>query len=198
MNGLVRGSAVASIAGGLLLIAACVYRSTLPRGCIGDECLTQPQRGDTSLGVLLATAAALLLVAAGIGLLVQLHRSRRLGLLGGVGLALAGLGSASLVAGGVAAGIFGPDFEAMPAFVIPGVALVALGMVVLAVALLRSHYLPVRASVALLVGAALLVLVNEQTAAVLFAVPFGLAWVLVGVAEWRLVRTRESLPAASV
>jgi len=196
MDGLVRGSAVASVTGGLLLIAACVYRSTLPRGCIDEECLTQPQRGDTPLGTLLATAAALLLVAAGIGLIVQLLRSKRLGRLGGIGLVLAGLGVVSLVAGGVAAGIYGPDFAAMPAFVLPGVGLIALGIVVLAVALLRSRYLPAWASATLLVGGALLILVNEQTARVLFAVPFGLAWVIVGVAEWRLAQRRESLPAA--
>jgi hypothetical protein len=197
-EGLVRGSAVASITGGLLLIAACVYRATLPRGCIDEECLTRPMRGDTSFGTLLATAASLLLVAAGVGLLVQLQRTQRLGRLGMVGLALAGLGVVSLVAGGVGTGIYGPDFWAMPAFVIPGIALIALGMVVLAVALLRSRYLPVWASVALLVGAALLILGNEQTAAVLFAVPFGLAWMLVGVAEWRLVQSGESLPAVRV
>jgi hypothetical protein len=69
---------------------------------------------------------------------------------------------------------------------------------VLAVALLRSRYLPAWASAALLVGGALLILVNEQTARVLFAVPFGLAWVLVGVAEWRLAQRRGSLPAAGV
>src|SRR6478752_7012974 len=95
MVGLVRGSAVASITGGLLLIASSVYRSTLPRGCIDEECLTQPERGDTSLGMLLASAAALLLVAAGIGLIVQLLRSKRLGRLGGIGLVLAGLGVVS-------------------------------------------------------------------------------------------------------
>ena len=196
MDGLVRSSAVASVTGGLLLIAASVYRSTLPRGCIDEECLTQPQRGDTSLGTLLSAVAALLLVAAGIGLIVQLQRSKRFGRIGAVGLVLAGLGIVSLVAGGAAVGIYGPDFAAMPAFVLPGVGLIALGMVVLAAALLRSRYLPAWASVALFVGGALLILVNEQTARVLFAVPFGLAWILVGVAEWRLVQRRESLPAA--
>jgi hypothetical protein len=194
MEALVRGSAVASITGGLLLIASSVYRSTLPRGCIDEECLTQPERGDTPLGTLLAMAAALLLVAAGIGLIGQLQRSRRLGRLGVVGVVLVVLGLVALGGGGVATAMYGSDFEAMPAFVIPGVVLVALGMVVLAMTLLRSRYLPAWASAPLLVGSALLLLVNEQTARVLFAVPFGLSWIVVGLAEWRLARHAETLP----
>ncbi len=196
MNALVRGSAAASITGGLLLVASSVYRSSLPRGCIDQECLTRPERGDTPLGVLRAAAAALVLLAAGVGLIGQLHRKRLLGRLGVVGVVLVVVGVVSLAGGAVAQGIYGSDFEAMPAFVLPGVVLVASGMVVLAVTLFRSRYLPAWASVPLLLASALLLLVNEQTARVLFAVPFGLSWIVVGLAEWRLGR-RGAMPRTS-
>jgi hypothetical protein len=76
--------------------------------------------------------------------------------------------------------------NAMPAFVIPGIVLLAVGVVMIAVVILRSRVLPRWAGIPLLIGAAFLLLANEQTAAVLLVVPLGIAWALVGIALWRL------------
>jgi hypothetical protein len=92
----------------------------------------------------------------------------------------------------VPATIFGPGVDAIPLFVIPGIVLVAVGAVLVAVVVIRSRVLPRWAGFSLLIGAAMLLLANEQTAAILFAVPFGIAWLLVGAALWQGSRNAAS------
>ena len=186
MDVLDRGAAICAVSGGLLWSAFCVYTATLPRGCVGEECSIRSMRDSDTLSDLLFLAGAVLLIIAGIGLVVRLRRRGRLGRVGLVGLGAVVAGVGSLAVGGLlAALVYGPDFEAMPAFVIPGVILVVVGVVLLAVAVLRSGILPRWAGVSLMVAAALLLLANDQTAAVLFGLPFGIAWILVGVAQLR-------------
>ncbi|RIK14719.1 MAG: hypothetical protein DCC50_10375 [Acidobacteria bacterium] len=74
-----------------------------------------------------------------------------------------------------------PDWDGMPLLVGPGIMLVVLGLVVLAVVVWRSRVLPRGLVVAVLLTALLLPLANEQTRLVLLAVPFGLAWAAAGV-----------------
>ena len=81
--------------------------------------------------------------------------------------------------------IFGSGIDPIPLFVIPGLALAVVGAGLLAVVVIRSGVLPRWAGYSLLIGAGMLLLANEQTAAVLFAVPFGIALLLVGAALWR-------------
>jgi hypothetical protein len=188
-----RTTAIVVVGGGTCWIAACIYRSTLPRGCIADECLSRPMRGDTALGTTLFILAAIMIIAAGIGLLIHIQRRGRLGRLGVAGVYSCVVGIALLVTGRlVTATIFGPDFDAIPVFVIPGIVLVAVGAVLVAVVVIRSRVLPRWAGFSLLIGAGMLLLANEQTAAVLFAVPFGIAWLLVGAALWRGSRNAAS------
>jgi hypothetical protein len=150
-------------------------------------------RGDTALGTTLFILAAIMIIAAGIGLLIHIQRRGRLGRLGVAGVCSCVVGIALLVTGRlVTATIFGPDFDAIPVFVIPGIVLVAVGAVLVAVVVIRSRVLPRWAGFSLLIGAGMLLLANEQTAAVLFAVPFGIAWLLVGAALWRGSRSAAS------
>jgi hypothetical protein len=184
-----RWTSICAVLGGLLWAVACSYRATLPPGCVGDACLVRSMRGDTPLGSALFGAAALLLLGAGAGLLLLVHRHTGLGRLGLVGLVAAATGVALLAAALVLVVLLAVvDDDVMPRLVVPGVALVALGGVLVAVVLVRSPLLPRWAAVALLVGAALLVLANEQDARVLLAVPFGLAWVVVGLGLRRPAR----------
>ena len=74
------------------------------------------------------------------------------------------------------------DFAAMPALVIPGLGFVVVGVVLTSAAVIRSQVVSRWAGAALIVGAGLVLFANEQTEAVLFAAPFGLAWIAVGVA----------------
>jgi hypothetical protein len=191
-----RATAIVAVGGGICWIAAWIYHSTLPRGCVGDAC--GPMRGDTPLGVTLQIVAAIMILVAGIGLLIHIQRRGRLGRLGVAGVSCCVVGVALLGSAGlVPATIFGPDIDAIPFFVIPGVALAAVGFVLVAVVVIRSRVLPRWAGYSLLIGAGMLLLANEQTEAVLLAVPFGIAWILVGAALWRGRSAAPALESAS-
>ena len=68
-----------------------------------------------------------------------------------------------------------------------------MGLALVAWTVLRSRVVPTWAGVGLLVGAVLLLGTNEQTAAVLLAVPFGVAWLATGAAL--MLRRHEGAPA---
>jgi hypothetical protein len=72
--------------------------------------------------------------------------------------------------------------------VVPGVALLALGLVLVAVVVIRARVLPTALSVLLLAGVLTLPFANEQTSRILLAVPFALTWLGAGL----LLRTHES------
>lgn len=182
-----RVTSMCALTGGTAWIAAAVYRSTMPRGCIDEECASRPMRGETPLGTTLWLVAVCLMVAAGVGLLISLQRRDELSRSGVLGVASCVAGVALLGTGLLTARLF-PGFAegAMPAFVIPGLVLVAAGLVAAAVVILRSRMLPRWAGTALLIGAVLLLFSNEQNARVLLAVPLGIAWILLGAAVWRL------------
>ncbi len=118
-------------------------------------------------------------------LVVLVRRAGRFGTLGKAGTVLALLGVSILVVSGlVQAMVFEGDFLLMPYFVVPGIAALIIGFVLLAVTLLRSSVLPRWAAVSLLVGAVTMMGANEQTRAAWLAIPFGLAWIAVGYALW--------------
>ncbi len=153
-------------------------------------------REDTALGVTLQVVAAIMIFAAGIGLVIHIQRRGQLGRLGVAGVCSCVVGGALLVAAG-----FVPEtisgIDAIPFFVLPGLALVVIGTLLVAVVVIRSRVLPRWAGYSLLIGAGMLFLANEQTAAVLFAVPFGIAWILVGAALWRDKNAASAFRSAS-
>lgn len=173
-----------AILGGAAWATACVIHASQPSGCVGDtDCSRVAMREATYAASLLLAAAGALLVGSGGGVLWLIRRQGRLGRGAVLGAASAAVGVLLLVvAVTVQALFFDGDFALMPAFVVPGIALLAVGLALVGWSVLRSGVLPRWAGMSLALGAVLLLGANEQTDAVLLAVPFGLAWLATGLA----------------
>lgn len=185
-----------AVAAGLTVALAVYLQSLEPVGCIGAGCEGHAMRDSpTSVTVLLGLGGALL-VASVLGFGTLLRRRGRLGRLGVLGCGLLVAGAAVLAAGGVFSVLFpGPSEDAMPGFVIPGFGATALGLFLVAVAVFRSRLLPSWSVALVVIGVVTMVLVNEQTSRVLFAIPFCLAWTVAGLV---LVRSSaDDLPVPS-
>jgi hypothetical protein len=181
----IRWTGAAAEVGGVLWIVATVIHALRPIGCVAEECAVRPMRESSVLEGVLTLVAFLLFAVAAAALVVLVHRAGRFGKLGKGGAVLALVGVFDLVlASLVQALVFDGDFLLMPYFVIPGVAALILGFVLLGVTVLRSGVLPRWAAVSLLLGTGAMVGFNEQTNAAWLAIPFGLAWVAVGYALW--------------
>jgi len=176
---------VCSLVGGAAWTAACFVHNSLPQGCIDAECDGHAMRGSSPVATALFVVAGLMLAGAGVGLLL-LARERNGGLgraavaagvCGALGLLL--LGSAAVVSA------VDNDWNGMPGLVVPGVLLLAAGLVLLAVAVIRARVVPVWCSALLLASALVLPFANEQTSRILLAVPFGVCWALLGVVVLR-------------
>jgi hypothetical protein len=140
-------------------------------------------RSATTGTSLLVALAGLMMFASGAGLLLLIRRHSRLGWTGVVGATACGVGVVTLaVAAGLQELLYDGDFPWMPAFVGPGVIALVAGLALVGWTVLRSRVVPPSVALSLLIGAVLLVGANEQTAAVLLAVPFGLAWLATGAA----------------
>ena len=184
---LLRWSGVAAILGGLLCALAAVLHSLEPTGCIGLECDTRAMRSATGLVSVLGAVATVFILIGMAGLMVMARRSRRHRKLANAGLITAAAGFAILLlAALIQAVFFSGDFPWMPFFVIPGLVAVIAGFVLIGVFILRSGLLPRWLGIFLVVSSVLLLAANEQTAAVLFAVPFGLAVATVGFFMWTI------------
>jgi len=186
---------LAAMAGGLLWTVGFLVHSAQPRGCIAEECSTRPMRDAPGYVNVLWVLALILLGVGGLALILLLRKAGRSWRLGKAGLIVAGAGMVILLLGPLP--LSASQREAwMPIFVIPGLVLIVIGFVLLGVAVLRAHVLPTWAALALLGGALLMLLGNEQTARALLFVPFGLAWVAVGFTLWFRLgnRGREAIP----
>jgi hypothetical protein len=162
---------------------------------VGSECDYLPMRSASTGTAVLVAVAAVMMIACGTLLLLLVRRRSELGRTGLLGAAACGLGIGLLaLATGVQALVYDGDFPWMPAFVGPGVAALVVGLALVAWTVLRSRVVPTWAGVALLVGAVLLLGTNEQTAAVLMAVPFGVAWLATGAAL--MLHRSEGTPAS--
>lgn len=171
-----------AVPAGACWTAASLTHASQPTGCVGEGCALTTMRESAPLTVLLLVVAGGLLVASGAGVLVLLHRHGRLARSGRVGAAAVAVGLAVLAVAALVNEVFyDGDFPLMPAFVLPGAVLVAAGLGAVGWTLLRSRLLPRWVSALLVVGALLLPVANEQTSAVLLAVPFGVAWAVAGV-----------------
>lgn len=177
-------TAVAAVLGGAAWSTAAVLHARQPVGCVGDAaCGLTPMREATTATSVLMGVAGVLMALSGVGLLRVVRRATGLTVPARVGATLAGLGVALLAtAVTVQEAAYDGDFPGMPWLVGPGVVALALGVLLIGGAVLRSPVLPRWTGAVLMVSAALLVLSNEQTTAVLLAVPFGLSWAAMGVA----------------
>ncbi|MDQ3029061.1 MAG: hypothetical protein M3R09_03305, partial [Actinomycetota bacterium] len=115
---------------------------------------------------ILSLGAFLLFAIAAVALVVLVRRAGRFGKLGKAATVLALVGVCVLVIASLfQALVFDGDLPLMPYFVIPGIAALIVGFVLLAVTVLRSGVLPRWAAASLLVGALAMTGFNEQTAA---------------------------------
>ncbi len=169
------------VAGGTTLIALTRRHASLPEGCVGDGCLTHPMRGTATGEAPLGVVTAVLLGIAAVAVLVVASRTRPLGKLGGAALACAAGASAFWAASAVVTTTIDGDVPWMPLLVLPAVALFVAAAVLLGVVLLRAKLVPTWLAVAVVATASLLLLAYEQTALVLFAVPFGAVCVVLGL-----------------
>jgi hypothetical protein len=182
---LLRWSGVAAILGGSLCAVAAVLHSLEPSGCIGLECDTRSMRSATAVVSALGAAASLFILIGMAGLIVMARRSGRHRKLANAGLITVAVGFAVLLLGVlIQAVFFSGDSPWMPFFVIPGVIAVIAGFLLIGVFILRSGILPRWLGIFLVVSSVLLLAANEQTAAVLFAIPFGLAVATIGFFMW--------------
>lgn len=142
-------------------------------------------RSATPLVSALGAAAALFILVGMAGLVVMAWSSGRHTKLANAGLITAAAGFAILLIGVlIQAVFFGGDLPWMPFIVIPGVVGVIVGFVLIGIFILRSGLLPRWLGIFLVASAVLLLAANEQTAAVLFAIPFGVAVTTVGFFMW--------------
>jgi hypothetical protein len=177
-----RVTGAVAVLAGVLLAAGAWVQSRQPVGCVGDACDTQPMRDSpTSVSVLVAIGGVAL-IASALGLALLMQRRGRLGGLGAWGAALSVVGIGLFAAGAVIqAALADGNLSAMPAFVGSGVALLSIGLLLLAVAVLRSRTLPVWWFVLMAVTVVLIPFGNEQTSAILLDIPVALTWALGGV-----------------
>ena len=138
-------------------------------------------RGDSTTAVALFLVAGVMLAISAIGMLLLARRVGGLGPIGAAALSAGGLGCALLIVAGIISGFVDNDWGGMPALVVPGVVLLAVGAALLGWVALRVNLLPMWVSLTLVGTALLLPFANEQTSRILLAVPFGAAWVVAGV-----------------
>ncbi|WP_457191192.1 hypothetical protein [Nocardioides sp. P5_E3] len=184
MSTLKAATGAGAVFGGVAWMGACLELASLPEGCVGDECVTQPQRDWSTLATSLSFLGFGLMAASAIGMLLLALRAsggrrsrlaRAAALVGAAGVAL-------LVTAGVLAAL-GVRFmdDAMPGFVVPGLALCVVSAVLTAWLVVQTRVLPLWVGVVLAVAAAVALGANEQKDTILVGVPLGAAWLLAGV-----------------
>lgn len=184
--GLSRAAAIAAMLAGLCVGLAAIAHSLQPIGCIAEECAVRTMRTSTTLVAVLAAAGTVFIVLtfAGVVLLAR-RRSQSTGP-ARTGVLLLAVGvSVLLFAGAIQALRPHDDMPWMPLLVLPGMLTVIGGLIVSAVFWAASGLLPRWLGVLLGVSAGVLVVANEQTAAVLLALPLALTLVIAGVTLWR-------------
>lgn len=194
LSNVIRWSGLAALLGGVLIVAYAVIVASMPRGCIGDECAFWQMRDTGSADALLLFG--LLFVAAGaVGLMLRLREIGRFGWLGRSGGIVGAVGFVLLVLAGVTGAITDGMSPLMPVFVVPGLLAVIAGLLLLGVAVLRTRVLPLWVDLLLIVSLLAMVGFNDQNWRALMAVPFGVAWVVVGYVLWSEKRAPARQPA---
>jgi hypothetical protein len=149
--------------------------------CIDQGCVDTTMRGSTPVDQMLFALAGLMLACTGLGCLRLTMERQGLGRLGVVAAATGGVGLLLLAAAGVVSTFIDDDWDGMPGLVVPGILLLAAGLVLVAAVVIRARLVPVALSSMLLATALLLPVANKQTSRILLAVPFGLCWLGLGV-----------------
>lgn len=178
---LIRWSGPSAAVGGTLLVAFSALAATKREGCIGEDCLTSSMRSYGDIAPL--AVAAFILIAVGFaGLGVQARATTGRGPLWKWGPLLAAVGAAALILG-IASNAVSENLP--PFFVVPGLIALVAGFLLISVHVLRAKVLPQWSAWLLLIGTLALAGTNDQNAQVLLMVPFGLAWIAIGLLQWR-------------
>ena len=171
----------AAMLGGALGALGAFLHNLQPIGCIGMDCSTGALRAATGIVPVAGSAASLLTLVGIAGMTLLARRSGRHRKLANAGLITAAAGFILLFAGEIIqSGFFAGDFPGMPFFVIPGLLGVIAGFLMIGLLILRSGIFPRWLGIFFVVSAVALLAANEQTPAVLLAMPFGLAMVAAG------------------
>lgn len=173
-----------AVVGGTAWVAGCLVLSSLPEGCVGDECLIRPQRSWSMLATSLVFLGFGFMAVSALGMSVLALRASGPGRsrLARAAVLVGAAGVTLLVTGGVLAALELPGMEdAMPGFVVPGLALCVVAAVLTAWLVVRTGVLPPWVGAVLAVGAATALGANEQKDSILLAAPAGAAWALAGV-----------------
>ncbi len=163
---LIRWGGLAAMVGGALWVVVFTIYALRPSG----PGLEPPYRSFE--GLYLPNLVAVVLIVAGI---VALHaRLRSLyGRVGTVGFVLALVGAAVLVISGAS----------WPWELVGAIALL-LGSLLMGMAIVVANAPPRWGAIALIVGSLVFFLYNTETARVWFALPYGVAWIVVGYLLW--------------
>lgn len=187
----------AAILGGVLWVLGASLHSLQPHGCLGQECATRAMRTTTGLVSFLVVTASVLLVVGIAGLILMARRSQGRTKQATAGMLLVAIGLATLLAVGVIQSLFfNGDLPVMPFIAIPAMAVVAVGLLLIGIFVLRSGVLPRWLAIFFIVSSVALVLANEQSAAVLLYIPFGLAMAVAGYLMGSGGTQRSAAPAA--
>ena len=180
-----RWAGAAAMLGGVLCVLAAFLHNLEPIGCIGLECETRSMRSSTGIVPLAAAAASLLILVGVAGMTLLARRSGQYLKLANAGLITAAAGFILLFTGAlIQMAFFAGDFPGMPYVVIPGLLAVIAGFLMIGVFILRSGVLPRWLGIFFVVSTVALLAANEQTPAVLLAIPFGLAMAAAGYYMW--------------
>ena len=166
---------------GLSWTAACLVHNSRPQGCVGDACLTGQMRGSTSAAEALFILAGALLAISVAGLLLLVRRVGGLDRVGRVGGLACAAGLSLFLAAGITIAFINSNWDGMPLLVIPGLALLVAGLLLVGWTVWRAKIIPPILSLVLIASVLLLPFANEQTSQLLLAVPFGLACTATGV-----------------
>lgn len=169
----VRGIAVLASLGGLFFAAYAALMAQKPPGCIGDECIGRSYREAGPLEILFLAGAVLISATA-----VGLFRMHRFDGRGSRLVRIAALtAAASLLIGvGLTAVVYWLAF----AFIVVAI----LAFAVTGTGLMRSRILPAWFGALLILTSLLLFGFNTENELVLWAIPFGATWMILGGLLW--------------
>lgn len=173
-SGSLRASGIAGILGGLCLAASASMQALQPPGCIAEGCVGMAYRTAGPLEALLFLSGVLLIVGATFGFLVLVPSGSR-------GTRIVRIGAA-VAAPAMFLGVILMGVAYSIAFSLVLVAVIAYA--VLGAGLAVTRVLPAWSGIILAVSSLLLFGANDQNERILFVVPFGLTWMVLGALLW--------------
>lgn len=182
---IVRWTAPAAMLGGVLIVAYAVSLALKPRGCIAEECVGGQIREAGPLDSVLLMSALVLFAAASMGIVLLGRIDGKRERLGKIGAVVVVVALAALLLGGILGSAFGADSSLMYfSIIFPAVVVLVRGFLLVGAGVMRAGFLPRWSGAVLLLATLLLFAANDQTERILFVIPFGLAWAVLGGLMW--------------